>query len=74
MRRWLITTANDSDLQELRRTIAAQGGTVDDGAPVPLGSGEQVVEADGPDDLPARLREHPGVLGVHPDSPKHPYG
>jgi hypothetical protein len=74
VRRWLITTAKDSDVQELRRAIAAQGGTVGDDPPTPLGSGEQVVEAEGPEDLPSRLRGHSAVLKVSPDSPKHPYG
>jgi hypothetical protein len=73
VRRWLITTSSESDLEELRRAITAHGGTVADDAPIPLEPGEQVVEADGPDDLPARLREHPAVLKVSPDSPKHLY-
>jgi len=74
VRRWLITTPAEGDLDELRRAVAAQGGTVADDPPIPLGDGEQVVEADGPDDLPVRLRGHPAVKKVSPDSPKHPYG
>ena len=74
MRHWLITTSKEIDLAELRQAITAQGGTVGDDLPMSLGDEEQVVEADGPDDLPARLQEHPAVLKVSPDSPKHPYG
>ena len=74
MRRWLITTSSKGDLAELRRAIAAQGGTADSGPPTPLGDDEQVIEADGPDDLPARLGDHPAVRKVSPDTPKHPYG
>jgi hypothetical protein len=73
MRRWLITIALSCDLDELRGEIAAHGGTVGDDAPIPLGVDEQVVEADGPDDLPDLLREHPAVTKVSPDTPKHPY-
>jgi hypothetical protein len=74
VRRWLITTAKGADLQELGAAIAAQGGSVGDDPPIPLDGGEQVIEAEGPDDLPARVGEHPAVVRVHPDSPKHPYG
>jgi hypothetical protein len=73
VRRWLITTSRAGDLEELRRAIAAHGGTVGDEPTVPLGTDEQVVEAEGPDDLPDRLGEHPAVLKISPDSPKHPY-
>jgi hypothetical protein len=73
VRRWLITTPKETDLRELRGAITAQGGIVGDESPIPLGPVEQVVEAEGPDDLPARLQEHPAVLKVSPDSPKHPY-
>jgi hypothetical protein len=73
VKRWLITTSDTSDLQELRRAIAAQGGAVTE-EPIPLDAGEQVVEAEGPDDLPERLSQHPAVLKVSPDTPKHPYG
>jgi hypothetical protein len=72
--RWLITTPKESDLEDLRHAIAAHGGAVGDDPPIPLGADEQVVEVDGPDDLPARLGDHPAVLKISPDTPKHPYG
>ncbi len=68
MRRWLITTAFDEDLSELRRSVEAEGGAVSDEPPIPLDRGEQVVEAEGPDDLPEKLRSHPAVRKVSPDS------
>ena len=73
MKRWLITTTQ-SDLAELRRTVATHGGEVADDPPIPLGADQQVVEAEGPDDLPALLGSDPTVLKVSPDTPKHPYG
>lgn len=73
MKRWLITTSTDSDLGALLHAIEEHGGTVSDDEPIPLEPGEQVVEADGPDDLAEHLREHPAVLKVSPDSPKEPY-
>ncbi len=74
MKRWLITTSTASDLDEVRRAVADLGGTVDDAPPISLGPDEQVVEAEGPDDLQSRLHDHPAVLKVSPDSPKHPFG
>jgi hypothetical protein len=74
VKRWLITTPVATDLDEVRREIVAQGGTVADDPPIPLDAGEQVVEAEGPDDLAARLRGHPAITSVSPDTPKHPYG
>jgi hypothetical protein len=73
VKRWLITTSKDSDLAALCHAIEQHGGTVGEEAPIPLDLGEQVVEAEGPDDLPERLREHPAVRKISPDSPKYPY-
>jgi hypothetical protein len=39
-----------------------------DSPPVPLDAGEQVVEVDGPDDLPAMLESYASVRKVSPDS------
>ncbi|MGH3366534.1 MAG: hypothetical protein ACRDOY_04970 [Nocardioidaceae bacterium] len=74
MRHWLIRTSKQADLGALRAEIAAHGGTVYEESPIPLGDAEQVVEAEGPDDLPERLGPNPSVLDVSPDTPKHPYG
>lgn len=73
MKHWLITTNRKTDLAALSAEVAAQGGTMDTESPVPLGDAEQVVEAEGPDDLPMRLKPNPAVLDVSPDSPKHPF-
>jgi hypothetical protein len=72
--RWLLTIGKDADLSALRREVAARGGTIDPEPAIPLDADEQVVEADGPDDLPHRLRDHPAIRKVSPDSPKFPYG
>ena len=66
--RWLITTAVEDDLTDLRRRVADVGGAVVDQIPIPLDSGEQVVSAEGPDDLPDRLRGLSAVRSMHPDS------
>ena len=68
MKRWLITMGADEDLERLREDAAAEGATIGDAPPVPLDEGEQVVECEGPDDLPAKLESHPSVRKVSPDS------
>jgi len=73
VRRWLITLSSQSDLEALRTAVTAHGGALTDDPPIPLGPGEQVVEAEGPDELRDRLGEHPGVMKVSTDTPKHPY-
>ena len=66
--RWLVTTAGDADLQELRTTLEDLGCEVSDDPPTPLGE-EQVIQCVGPDDLPAKVSAHSGsVKGVYPDS------
>jgi hypothetical protein len=66
--KWLLTTPTGVDLERLREDLAAAGGTLEDQDPVPLEPGEQVVHADGPDDLPERLRESGTLLAVYPSS------
>jgi hypothetical protein len=68
LKRWLITTEADEDLEWLRATVAEKGGLLADNPPIPLDHGEQVVEAEGPDDLPQKLESHPAVRKVSPDS------
>jgi hypothetical protein len=68
VKRWLITTSSDEDLDQLRKDVQACGGEVDESPPVPLEGREQVVGAEGPDDLPAKLKKHPAVRKVSPDS------
>jgi hypothetical protein len=68
LKRWLITTGADEDLDSLRETVAEQGGVLAESPPIPLDPGEQVVEAEGPDDLPEKLESHPAIRKVSPDS------
>jgi hypothetical protein len=74
LKRWLITTGADEDLDSLRETVAEQGGKLADSPPTPLDRGEQVVEAEGPDDLPEKLESDPAVRKVSPDSPIEFFG
>ena len=69
MKRWLITTRENEDLDVLGAAVAETGGRLTGASPVPLDRGEQVVEAEGPDDLPQTLESHPAVRKVSPDSP-----
>jgi hypothetical protein len=72
--RWLVTMLAGSDLAELRRELEAAGGRLEEEGAVPLepaepgGAPELVVPADGPDDLPDRLRDSPTARQVYPDS------
>lgn len=68
MRKWLVTTSSEQDLDALRRDVAAEGGSVIDSPPVPLDPEEQVLEVDGPDDLPSKLERYPSVRKVSPNS------
>ncbi|GEM_PF-4543737 len=72
--RWLLTTPAGIDRAHVRRDIEALGATVLDEPPTPLGD-EQVFPAEGPRDLPERLRGRDTcVLGIYPDSEAEPYG
>jgi hypothetical protein len=73
--KWLLTVRADVDLEELRRTLDEHGITVDVDSAVPLGQGERVVEADGPDNLLTTLeRETVGVVKVSPSSDLELFG
>jgi hypothetical protein len=67
--RWLLTVGKDVDLDELRSALAQLGSTVDPASGVPLDDDEQVVGAEGPNDLPSRLAQA-GLSRVkaYPDS------
>jgi hypothetical protein len=54
--KWLLTIPADIDLGELRRTLAGHRVTVDTASQIPLDAGEQVVEAEGPPELPEMLQ------------------
>jgi hypothetical protein len=71
--RWLRTVVPGVDRCCLQGELGPLEVVVTDRAPTTLGD-EQVFEADGPDDLPARLAGHDGsVIAVHPDSDVGPY-
>lgn len=72
--RWLLTVVGGVDRTALQRELGALAVVVADLPPTALGA-EQVFEADGPGDLPARLVDHDcSVIAVHPDSDVEPYG
>lgn len=67
--KWLLTVSVDVDLVELSRDLARHGITVDVDSCIPLDAGEQVVEAEGPAELPRELeQERLGVLKASPSS------
>lgn len=67
--KWLLTVRNDVDLEELRLELGRLGSTVDAEPLAPLEDDEQVLRAEGPEDLPSRL-VRAGMKGVkaYPDS------
>lgn len=71
--RWLLTTKPGIERADLQRELAPLQVQIDDAAPTPV-EDEQVFEAQGPPDLPARLSSHStSVLRIHPDSQVEPY-
>ena len=67
--KWLLTTPADADLESLRQEVEAAGAKIEDRDPVPLEEKEQVLYAEGPDDLHERLSNTSVPVKVHPDSP-----
>jgi hypothetical protein len=53
--KWLLTTPVDIDLESLRQEVEAAGATLESREPVPLDQQEQVLYAEGPEDLGERL-------------------
>lgn len=67
--RWLLTVGNDVDLEELRAALERLGSTVDAEPLAPLDNAEQVLRAEGPEDLPSRLlRAGLKEVKAYPDS------
>jgi hypothetical protein len=67
--KWLVTVDTQARLQEVYRFLAELGCTVDPShEPVPLDQNEQVIQAEGPKDLPARAQGHPAIRRVYPSS------
>jgi hypothetical protein len=72
--RWLLTTRLGVERADIQRELAPLEVSVNEEAATPIGD-EQVFEAEGPRDLPARLGDRrTSVLAVHPDSQVEPYG
>ena len=65
--KWLITIKSRSDLEPVIKTLAKLEAR-STGDAIPMDNGEQVVPADGPGDLPQRLRGVSGVLKISPAS------
>jgi hypothetical protein len=66
--KWLLTTPAHVDLDTVRREVESVGGKLESDDPVPLGEDEQVLYADGPDDLPERLTATPTPIKANPSS------
>ena len=67
--KWLLTIPADVDLVDLRDALFEHGVGVDVESCVPLADGEQVVEAEGPAELPAVLhRAGHGSIKASPSS------
>jgi hypothetical protein len=71
--KWLLTTRADADLDSLRQEVEAAGAKLEDRDPVPLDQEEQVLYAEGPDDLHERLAKTNVPVRVHPSSPMELY-
>jgi hypothetical protein len=66
--KWLLTTPANADLDSLQQELEAVGATLESQEPVPLDDDQQVLYADGPDDLSDRLSETNRSIHVHPSS------
>lgn len=66
--KWLLTTPTDVDVDELRREVEAAGGKLEERRPVPLEGDEQVLYAEGPEDLRKRLDATPTPVKANPSS------
>jgi hypothetical protein len=67
--RWLVTTRAGADLESVRAKLSALGASADEAQePIPLDRDEQVIEVEGPPDLPARLSLDDDVRKISPSS------
>jgi hypothetical protein len=71
--KWLLTTPVDVDLELLRQEVEAAGAKLERRDPVPLDEGEQVLYADGPDDLHERMSKTSVPVRVNRSSPMQLY-
>jgi hypothetical protein len=66
--KWLLTIPADADLDALQHELEAAGATLESEEPVPLDDQDQVLYAEGPEDLSERLSEADMPLHVYPNS------
>jgi hypothetical protein len=67
--KWLLTTPVDIDLETLRQEVEAAGATLESREPVPLDEQEQVLYAEGPEDLGERLAKSRVPVRANRSSP-----
>ena len=69
MMKWYVIMKEDVDLDSLGRRLASFGCRCEDDhyKPVVLGSNEQMIEVDGPENLPDRLDDDNEVVSVCPE-------
>lgn len=72
--KWLLTAPKQLDLETVRREVEAAGGSLNTMDPIPLGDRDQVIYAEGPDDLHRRLDKSPAPIKADPDSELDLYG
>ena len=67
--KWLVTIPVGLDIKQLQAKLAALGCSADkDLEPIPLDNSEQVIEVEGPRDLPKRAAAEHEILKVSPSS------
>jgi hypothetical protein len=67
--KWLLTTPVGIDLDVLRQDVEAAGAKLEPREPVPLDQQEQVVYAEGPEDLGERLSKSRVPVRANRSSP-----
>jgi hypothetical protein len=67
--RWLITTDRSLNLSELEGILRKYNCEIVEGSePIPLNTTEQVIEVEGPEDLPSLARQEKDILKISPSS------
>jgi len=65
---WLITIRDDLKKGELKKILDRLGCELGENPPIPLGTGEEVIQATGPKDLPKRVKDIEEIIQVYPNS------
>jgi len=65
--KWLITIRPDTDLERLRESLGEWGCEVSSLAPINLDQ-DQVLEVEGPSDLPELVRNEEVIVDIAPNS------